>query len=196
MALTLDYVKSCLSFEDYDPAPPEGLLPAAVLTPVFEVEGEVNLLFTQRTMFLKDHRGQISFPGGVRDLGDPDLLTTALRETQEEIGLHPGVVEIFGNLQPVATVTGYWINPFVAQIPYPYDFRLNHHEVMHLLVFPLAAFCVPERWNTGPYRYKDQTIQVCCWKYDDTVIWGATARLLLDLLSRVGENPLSQRCER
>jgi hypothetical protein len=91
----------------------------------------------------------------------------------------------------VATVTGYWINPFVALIPYPYDFRLNHHEVRHLLMFPVAAFCVPERWSTGPYRYGDQTIQVCCWKYGGTVIWGATARILLDLLSRVGEYPLS-----
>jgi len=195
VALTLDYLKSCLSFEDYAMAPPEGHLPAAVLTPVFEVEGQVNLLFTQRTMFLKDHRGQISFPGGVRDLRDPDLLTTALRETEEEIGLQPGVVEILGNLQPVATVTGYWINPFVARIPYPYDFRVNHHEVNQLLVFPLAAFCGPERWSTGPYLYKGRTIQVCCWKYDDTVIWGATARVLLDLLNRVGEYPLSHRCE-
>jgi 8-oxo-dGTP pyrophosphatase MutT (NUDIX family) len=195
VALTLDYLKSCLSFEDYALNPPEGLLPAAVLTPVFEVEGQVNLLFTQRTMFLKDHRGQISFPGGVRDLGDPDLVTTALRETEEEIGLHPGEVEILGNLNPVATVTGYWINPFVALIPYPYDFRLNHHEVMHLLIFPLAAFCAPECWNSGTYRHKDQIVQVCCWKYDDTVIWGATARMLLDLLGRLGEYPLPHECQ-
>jgi 8-oxo-dGTP pyrophosphatase MutT (NUDIX family) len=195
VALTLNYLKSCLSYEDYALTPPEGLLPAAVLIPVFEVEGQVSLLFTQRTLFLKDHRGQISFPGGVRDLVDPDLLTTALRETEEEIGLEPGVVEILGNLPPVATVTGYWINPFVALIPYPYDFRLNRDEVMHLLVFPVAAFCVPERWSTGAYRYKDQTIQVCCWKYRDTVIWGATARVLLDLLNRLGEYPLPQRCE-
>lgn len=195
VALTLDYLKSCLSCQDYALTPPEGLLPAGVLTPVFEVEGQVSLLFTQRTMFLKDHRGQISFPGGVRDPGDPDLLTTALRETEEEIGLDPRVVEILGNLQPLGTVTGYWINPFVAQIPYPYDFRLNQHEVMHLLVFPMAAFCVPERWRSGPYRYNDQTIQVCCWTYGDTVIWGATARVLLDLLNRLGEYPLAHRCE-
>ncbi len=195
VALTMDYLKSCLSFEDSALTPPEGLLPAAVLTPVFEVNGQVSLLFTQRTMSLRDHQGQISFPGGVRDLGDPDLLTTALRETEEEIGLHPGEVEILGNLNPVATVTGYWINPFVALIPYPYDFRLNHHEVMHLLIFPLAAFCAPERWNSGTYRHKDQIVQVCCWKYDDTVIWGATARMLLDLLGRLGEYPLPHECE-
>ncbi len=195
MALTLDFLTACLSHEDYASAPSEGLLPAAVLAPVFEVDGQVSLLFTQRTMFLKDHRGQISFPGGIRDQGDPDLLTTALRETEEEIGLRPQEVQILGTLRPVATVTGYWINPFVGRIPYPYDFHLNHHEVMHLLVFPMAAFCDPERWSTGSYRHKGHTIQVCCWKYDDTVIWGATARILLDLLKRLGENPLADRCE-
>jgi 8-oxo-dGTP pyrophosphatase MutT (NUDIX family) len=195
VALTLDYVKSCLSIEGRSRAAPEGLLPAAVLAPIFLLEGELSLLFTQRTMNLKDHQGQISFPGGVRDSVDPDLLATALRETEEEIGLKPEGVEILGTLNPVATVTGYWVNPFVALIPYPYDFRLNHREVHRLLMFPLAAFCVPERWNAGPYLYKDRTVQVCCWKYQDTVIWGATARMLLDLLDRLGEHPLSRRCE-
>jgi 8-oxo-dGTP pyrophosphatase MutT (NUDIX family) len=193
--LTLDYLKSRLSFEDHASAPPEELWPAAVLAPVFEAEGQMSLLFTQRTMSLRDHQGQISFPGGVREPGDPDLLATALREAEEEIGLQPEAVNLLGNLKPVITVTGYWINPFVALIPHPYDFRLNHHEVMHLLEFPVAAFCAPERWNSGSYRYKDQTRQVCCWKYGDTVIWGATARMLLDLLGRLGEYPLSHECE-
>lgn len=176
-------------------APSEGLLPAAVLTPVFEAEGEMSLLFTQRTMSLRDHQGQISFPGGVQESGDPDLLATALRETEEEIGLPSEVVHILGNLEPVPTVTGYWINPFVALIPHPYDFRLNHHEVLHLLEFPLTAFCAPERWSSKFYRHKDQVVQVCCWKYGGTVIWGATARILLDLLGRLGEYPLSYECE-
>ena len=194
MTLTLDYVKSCLSLEDRSLTAPPGLLPAGVLAPVFAAQGEVNLLFTQRTMHLKDHQGQISFPGGVRDAGDLDLLATALRETEEEIGLKPAEAEVLGTLNPVATVTGYWVNPFVALIPYPYDFHLNHREVHRLLVFPVSAFCVPERWSSGPYRYKAQTVQVCCWKYQDTVIWGATARMLLDLLDRLGEHPLSHQC--
>jgi 8-oxo-dGTP pyrophosphatase MutT (NUDIX family) len=192
--LTLDYVKSCLSLENPAPAAPAGLLPAAVLAPVFLSAGELQVLFTQRTMHLKDHQGQISFPGGVREPGDLNLLATALRETEEEIGLKPAGLEILGTLNPVATVTGYWVNPFVALIPYPYDFCVNHHEVHRLLVFPLADFCVPARWSTGPYRYKDRTVQVCCWKHQDTVIWGATARILLDFLARLGERPLDHRC--
>jgi 8-oxo-dGTP pyrophosphatase MutT (NUDIX family) len=194
VALTLEYVRSRLSLQSSSSPAPEGLLPAGVLAPVFVAEGEVSLLFTQRTMHLKDHQGQISFPGGVKDPGDPDLLATALRETEEEIGLKSAEAEILGTLDPVATTTGYWINPFVALIPCPYDFRINHHEVHRLLIFPLEAFYVPERWSSGPYQYKDQTVQVCCWKYQGTVIWGATARMLLDFLDRLGVQPLSHQC--
>ncbi len=195
MTLTLDYVKSCLSLEKSFPPAPAGLLPAAVLVPIFLADGEPTLLFTQRTMNLKDHQGQISFPGGVRESTDPDLLATALRESEEEIGLDPAQAAVWGTLSPVATVTGYWVTPFVALIPCPYDFRLNRHEVQRLLMFPLAAFTDPARWNAGPYLYKDRTVQVCCWKYQDTVIWGATARMLIDLLARLGEHPLPSRCE-
>ncbi len=154
MALTLDYVRSCLSLEKSFPPAPSGLLPAAVLVPIFLADEESTLLFTQRTMNLKDHQGQISFPGGVRDSTDADLLATALRESEEEIGLDPEKAAVWGTLTPVATVTGYWVTPFVALIPCPYNFRLNHHEVQRLLMFPLAAFCVPERWNTSPTSIK------------------------------------------
>jgi 8-oxo-dGTP pyrophosphatase MutT (NUDIX family) len=188
--LTLDYLKSRLSLSDRCLVAPEGLLPAGVLAPVFEAEGELGMLFTQRTMNLRDHQGQISFPGGVRDEGDHDLLATTLRETEEEIGLSPEGVEILGDLTPVATTTGYWIHPFVALIPHPYDFRLNHHEVNRLLFFPVAAFSQPERWSAGPYTYKGRTFQVFCWKYQETVIWGATARLMLDFLHRLKVHPV------
>lgn len=194
MTLNLDNLKSRFSLASFPSAAPKGLLPAGVLAPLFVAQGEVHLLFTQRTMHLKDHQGQISFPGGVRDPGDRDLLATALRETQEEIGLNPEIVEILGNLSPLATVTGYWINPFVALIPHPCDFRLNHREVKRLLIFPVTAFFPPQRWSTGPYTYQGRTVQVCCWKHQGTVIWGATARMLLDFLGRLGENPLTHQC--
>lgn len=175
-----------------NPAPseaPPGLQPAGVLAPIFFVDDNPHLLFTQRTLTVRDHRGQISFPGGVRSPGDPHLLATALRETQEEIGLDPGNIEVLGSLKPVATVTGYWISAFVGLIPYPYEFHLNSREVKRLLLLPLAGFCEPRRWSAGDYTYNDTTtIPVCYWKHRRTVIWGATARLLLDLLQRLGEH--------
>jgi ADP-ribose pyrophosphatase YjhB (NUDIX family) len=146
-------------------------------------------LFTQRTQLVKQHPGQISFPGGVRSPEAPHLLATAHRETREEIGLEPEKVEVLGSLKPLATVPGYWITAFAGLIPYPYDFHLNAKEVKRLILLPLEGFCHPKRWSSGDYTYKNKvTIPVCYWKYRRTVIWGATARLLLDLLQRLGEN--------
>jgi len=191
--ILLTRLRELLPPPEASPPPPPGLLPAGVLVPLFPVNGELHLLFTQRTYTVRDHQGQISFPGGVRDSGDPDLLTTAVRETEEEIGLKAEVVEVLGRLPPVATVTGYWINPFVALIPHPYEFRPNPVEVSRLLVFAVREFLPPERWSTSDYEYQGRVIRVCCWKQGDTVIWGATARILLHLLALLGENPLAGR---
>jgi 8-oxo-dGTP pyrophosphatase MutT (NUDIX family) len=173
------------------PEPPPGLVPAGVLVPLFESGGELTLLFTQRTLTVKDHRGQISFPGGVRDARDPDLLATALRETAEEIGLDPKAAEVLGLLPPVATVTGYWIAPYVVAVPHPYDFHPNPQEVKRLLALPLKGFCEPPRWSSGPYTYRGRLTRVCYWRGKGAVVWGATARILLQLLALLGEYPIS-----
>jgi 8-oxo-dGTP pyrophosphatase MutT (NUDIX family) len=131
------------------PTASPGLVPAGVLVPLFLKAEELYLLFTQRTLTVKDHRGQNSFPGGVRDPGDPDLLATALRETEEEIGLDHRVVEVLGTLPPVDTITGYTITAFVGLIPHPYEFRPNPREVERLLTLPLEGF-IPGRWSSGP----------------------------------------------
>lgn len=183
------FLKSRLSLNPPASQPAPGLQPAGVVAPMFFLKDEPHLLFTQRTLTVRDHRGQISFPGGVKSPQDPDLLATALRETREEIGLEPEQVEVIGRLKSLATVTGYWINAFVGLIPYPYEFRLNAREVKRLILLPLEGFCRPKRWSSGEYAYHNKVVPVCYWKYRGTVIWGATARLLLDLLRRLGENP-------
>jgi len=187
---SLAFVRTRLTPAPALPLPPPDLAPAGVLVPLFEAGGELKLLFTQRTLTVKDHRGQISFPGGVRDSGDPDLLATALRETSEEIGLAPQAAEVLGLLQPVATVTGYWIVPYVVAIPHPYDFRPNPQEVERLIFLPLQGFCDPGRWTSGPYTYRGRETRVCCWRGEGTVVWGATARILLELLDLLGEHPI------
>jgi 8-oxo-dGTP pyrophosphatase MutT (NUDIX family) len=121
-----------------DPDP--DLVAAGVLVPLFVAAEQFQVLFIQRTLLVKDHRGQIAFPGGVRDPEDAHLLATALREAQEEIGLAPEAVEVLGALPPVATITGYHITPFAGLIPHPYDFRPSPREVKRLLPLPLGSF--------------------------------------------------------
>jgi 8-oxo-dGTP pyrophosphatase MutT (NUDIX family) len=179
-----------LTLELAPTAPEQGLVPAGVLVPLFVQEGELRLLFTQRTLMVKDHRGQIAFPGGVRDPEDSTILATALRETFEEIGLAPKAVEVLGSLPGVTTITGYQILPFVGLIPHPYDFEPSPQEVKRLLALPVADFYPPERWSSGPYIFQGRTTRVCYWHNGEEVVWGATARILLHLLAHLGAYPI------
>jgi 8-oxo-dGTP pyrophosphatase MutT (NUDIX family) len=183
-------LKDHLTLELAPPTPEPGLVPAGVLVPLFVQEEDLRVLFTQRTLMVKDHRGQIAFPGGVRDPEDSTLLATALRETFEEIGLAPEAVEVLGSLPGVTTITGYHILPFVGRIPHPYDFKTSPVEVKRLLALPVADFYPPERWSSGPYVFQGRTTRVCYWHNGEEVVWGATARILLNLLAHLGAHPI------
>lgn len=171
------------------------LIPAAVLVPLFIQRGNLQVLFTQRTNQVRDHQGQISFPGGVHNPEDPSYLATALRETQEEIGLAPEVVEVLGALPPISTITGYFIHSFVGLLPYPYHFKLNDKEVARLIILPVMPLLEPERWSTRPYELQGKVRPMYYCQYEDVTIWGATARILIDLLTRLRPafHPVSER---
>ena len=158
-------------------------IPAAVLIPLFYENSELMMLFTQRTYLVKHHRGQISFPGGVHDPDDDNLLATALRESQEEIGLAPQEVDVLGFLNATLTITGFRVYSFVGLVPYPYEFLLNDREVARLMAFPVRQLLQPHRWRTGPHDWegKHSTVYYC--KMPQTTIWGATARILVDFLA-------------
>jgi 8-oxo-dGTP pyrophosphatase MutT (NUDIX family) len=158
-------------------------IPAAVLIPLFYENSELMMLFTQRTYLVKHHRGQISFPGGVQDPDDDNLLATALRESQEEIGLAPQEVDVLGFLNATLTITGFQVYSFVGLVPYPYEFLLNDREVARLLAFPVRQLLQPHRWRTGPHDWegKHSTVYYC--QMPQTTIWGATARILVDFLA-------------
>jgi 8-oxo-dGTP pyrophosphatase MutT (NUDIX family) len=190
VASILARLKDHLPLEPAPPAPAPDLVAAGVLVPLFVAEEQFQVLFIQRTLLVKDHRGQIAFPGGVRDPEDAHLLATALRETEEEIGLAPAAVEVLGTLPPVATITGYHITPFVGLIPHPYDFNPSPQEVKRLLNLPITEFYPPERWRSGPYVFQGRTTRVCYWQNGQEVVWGATARILLNLLAHLGVHPI------
>ncbi len=158
------------------------LVPSAVIVPVFSKGSADHLLFTRRTDHVARHKGQISFPGGVRERGDPDLLATALREMQEEIGVSPADVEVLGPLDQVSTRQGFAISPFVATIPFPYDFRPDPHEVAELLEVPLEFF-LDHRYVREERDADGRTTYY--YDYNSHVIWGATASIVRQLVHLV-----------
>ena len=170
-----------------------GVRPAAVLVPLFDKEGEACLAFIRRASTLRAHSGEIAFPGGGADPGDPSVVMTALREAQEEIGLDPARVEVLGALAPVFTsVSNYVITPVVAFLPPGLGpLRLQASEVTEVIVAPLRALADPaiartERWTRG-----GQPHIVHFYDYGPYCIWGATGRMLNALLAalEVGETP-------
>ncbi|MCL0041265.1 CoA pyrophosphatase [Dehalococcoidia bacterium] len=163
-----------------------GLISSAVLVPVYEKAGEYYILFTRRTERVEYHKGQISFPGGRKDEGDSDLLATALREGFEEIGLRSEAVEILGELDDESTIsTKFVVSPFVAFIPYPYDFAINREEVENLLEVPLAVLRDKANFREEVITDGGRTFMAYSYRYDNQVIWGATARILKRFLDLV-----------
>jgi 8-oxo-dGTP pyrophosphatase MutT (NUDIX family) len=160
---------------------------AAVLLPLYGWPDEPGLVLTERRADLRRHAGEISFPGGRRDEADADLVATALREAEEEIGLDPAAVEIGEELPPTATfVTGYRIHPYVGRIPHPRDLGLrpNPAEVETVLTFSLAL--LRESYGMRRLVRRGVPIHTPAYEIDGHLIWGATARILGDLLDRLG----------
>jgi 8-oxo-dGTP pyrophosphatase MutT (NUDIX family) len=153
---------------------------AAVLLPLFKNATDYHLVFTKRTETVRHHKGQVSFPGGSFEPADGDLLTTALRESYEEVGIEPEHVSILGRLDDLATFsTSFTISPFVGLIPYPYPFRPNPTEVA--IVFDTSLSILADPTVGRRYiRARDDgaTIEDYEFHVDGHVIWGATARLI------------------
>ncbi len=163
--------------------PPHHYRRAAVLVPVFELNGIPHLLLTKRTDTVEHHKGQISFPGGGEEPGDEDLLATALRETSEEIGIPPGAVEIWGRLDEIDTVvSGFAITPFVGRIPPTVTVRPNPNEIEEIVMVPLAVFLDPGRLRTDRVVRDGRTFELLFYDYAPHVIWGATARIIRGLV--------------
>ncbi|HET7177909.1 MAG TPA: CoA pyrophosphatase [Solirubrobacterales bacterium] len=160
---------------------------AAVLLPLYGWPEEPGLVLTERRSDLRRHGGEISFPGGREDEGDADLAATALREAREEIGLDPAAVELSGALPPTATfVTGYRIHPFVGLIPDldGLDLRPSPAEVETVLTFSLDA--LREAYAMRRLIRRGIPIHTPTYEVEGHLIWGATARILGDLLERLG----------
>jgi 8-oxo-dGTP pyrophosphatase MutT (NUDIX family) len=164
-----------------------GQTEAAVLVPMYGYPERPGLVFTERRADLRRHAGEISFPGGRRDHPGEELLATALREAEEEIGLAPEAVEVVGALPPIGTfVTSYKVHPFVGLIGDELRFEANPSEVAAVLMFTLDelrdGFAMRRLVRRGiPIRTPTYVV-------GEHLIWGATARILGELLSRLDQS--------
>ncbi len=152
---------------------------AAVLAPMFWRDGEPWVYLTQRPMSLRKHPGQISFPGGSRDEGDLTPLHTALRETHEELGIEPGQVEVLGLLGAMPTITSYWVTPFVGVVPAGLTLNPNPFEIDAVLEAPLLRLRHEQRIIFDAPR------DVFVWGDAAHIVWGATGRMLEQLVDHV-----------
>jgi 8-oxo-dGTP pyrophosphatase MutT (NUDIX family) len=161
-----------------------GSTEAAVLVPLFGHPDDPGLVFTERRHDLRRHAGEISFPGGRRDTADEPLLDTALREAQEEIGLAAEQVEVVGALPPIGTfVTNFKVFPFVGLIDEGLRFEPSPTEVETVLAFRLGELC--EGFAMRRLVRRGIPIRTPTYLVGEHLIWGATARILGELLQRL-----------
>jgi 8-oxo-dGTP pyrophosphatase MutT (NUDIX family) len=167
-------------------AAPRGLsagepMPAAVLVGLVDRAGGPALLLTQRTEHLRDHAGQICFPGGRIEAGDESAGAAALREAEEEIGLDPARVGIIGELPPYQTVTGFRIHPVVGWVSPPFELQPDPFEVAEVFEVPLRFVLDPGNHRRQSYRRGPVTRGYYVLPYQGRFIWGATAGILVNL---------------
>jgi 8-oxo-dGTP pyrophosphatase MutT (NUDIX family) len=176
--------RALLAPEEAETMDAHGQTEAAVLIPMFGYPQRPGLVFTERRHDLRRHAGEISFPGGRRDHPDEELLATALREAEEEIGLTPGEVEVLGALPPIGTfVTSYKVHPFVGLIDEGLRFEPNPAEVETVLAFTVDA--LRDSFEMRRLVRRGIPFRTPTYLVDDHLIWGATARILGELLARL-----------
>ncbi len=167
---------------------PEGrtLRPAGVLVPLMMGPGGARVLLTQRSSALKQHPGQIAFPGGKQDAGDVDVTAAALREAHEEIGLNPANVEILGHLPMHETVTGYMVTPVVGRILVPFTPVPEVGEVAEVFDVPLDHVLMRSRYRIEARYWRGTMRRYYTVPFGPYYIWGATARMLRSLAEMAG----------
>jgi 8-oxo-dGTP pyrophosphatase MutT (NUDIX family) len=184
-ALPLDPKRSDYDLNpDFEPAAPRELAPAAVLVPVVR-RADPTVLFTRRTEHLARHAGQVSFPGGRLHQDDASLVVTALRETREETGIDPELVDVAGFLDPYETGTGFAILPVVGILEEGFSLRPNPQEVAEIFEVPLAFFLDPANCERGTGEWQGRMREYYAFRYKHHYIWGATAAIIVSLRDRI-----------
>jgi len=141
------------------------------------------VILTLRSKMLSTHRGEVAFPGGKRDPEDADLLATALREAQEEVGLDPAQVRLIGSLGQLLSKHQLAVTPWVGIIPAQLRLTANPGEIDRIFRIPLSFFLEQRALRTDEIPIRGKTHYVPAWEYEGEIIWGLTAYVLVELLN-------------
>lgn len=194
-----DLVQRALASRTAETVCDQALKPAAVLVVLYPKDGDYCVLLNKRSEMVEHHKGEISFPGGARDPEDRDFLDTALRETEEEMGICRDDVTILGRLDDVVTRSRFRVQVYIGTIPYPYPFSPSALEIAEVLEVPLGILldsgCLRQetRWQQGGL------VTTHSYAYNNHLIFGATAKILQQFLEvledglKKEENQVEQR---
>lgn len=158
---------------------------AAVLIPLLARQGGLSVFFTKRPESMKEHPGQISFPGGRRERGDKSLVETALREACEEVGMAPEFVQVIGQLAPYRTITRYDVTPIIGLVDNQFSPTLDTREVDEVFEAPLAFFLDERNLQTRERFYQGKPRPYYYFDYEEFHIWGATAAMMINFREAV-----------
>ena len=189
MQITLDHIRQFLKTLQRKTIDSTDLISSAVLIVLFESTQELHVIFTQRTEEVEHHKGQVSFPGGAMSEPDTSILETALRETEEEIGLQKSSVEVLGFLSDFQTPSGFRITPVVAYLPKPPSFSINPTEVQEVFDAPLSFFLDSGHERVEHRERSGKILNIYYYNYGKYEIWGATAAILRSFLYDVMAYP-------
>jgi len=161
------------------------LRPAAVLIPLMRYGEAWHILYTRRTDIVEHHKGQVSFPGGATDPEDHSPEDTALRETEEEIGVRRSDVRILGRLGQMITISNFVVTPVVGVVPWPYGYKVHTVEVGRVFSMPLAWLATRDNWQEFVRSETGHTV-ITYFPFDGELLWGATARMTVNFVKALG----------
>ena len=166
------------------------LMPAAVLILLYAKNGSFHVLLNKRSELVEYHKGEISFPGGARDPEDRDFVDTALRETEEEMGVSRGDITILGQLDDIITRTNFGVRVYVGTIPYPYPFNPSADEIAEVLEIPISVLQDPTNLLQDARLVDGELSITISYACDGHVVFGATATILEQFLDIYSQLPL------
>jgi 8-oxo-dGTP pyrophosphatase MutT (NUDIX family) len=173
----------------------EGFVEAAVLILLVLIDNQWHIVLTRRTDTVRDHKGQVAFPGGAREESDGSLIITALRETWEEIGVEPERITVLGCLPSVETLSNYIITPIVATTSWPQPIQMAKDEVERVFTIPLSWLTDKTHWEYLTFRIPEsnqtrKTIQYQ--EYNQEILWGISAMITQTFLEKLTKHPADQ----